>query len=205
MIKRFQESELNNVMDKIGTLFYMASASVSVEDFANYFILSKVANKFDQAMPSFLYGKSSYDIFNEVLNAVGLGCKLENDVPNKNKYYWLGYVLSYYHYHSNKNYDEIFKSVDLKILLKAYNVYHEMDIKEVYDFIKSQFFNKTMLQVIRLRNNLTQLELSEKSNVNIRNIQLYEQRQNDINKASALILFSLSKVLNCKIEDLLEL
>lgn len=38
----------------------------------------------------------------------------------------------------------------------------------------------------------------------IRSIQMYEQRNNDINKAQVDILFRLSKTLGCKIEDLLE-
>ncbi len=204
MIKRFQELELNNVMDKIGSIFYKASVTVGIEDFSRYFTISKVSTKFDNSNPKYLYGKSAHDIFDEVLSKVEVDYNLINDVSVKDKYYWAGYVLAYYHFYSNKTYDEILYLVDLDKLLKAYNVYHEMDLKQVYDFITLEFFNKTMLQILRDRNNLTQLELSKKSNVNIRNIQLYEQRQNNINKANALTLFSLSKVLNCKIEDLLE-
>ncbi|MFI3329375.1 MAG: helix-turn-helix transcriptional regulator [bacterium] len=204
MIKRFQELELNNIMDKIGTLFYKASISIGIEDFAKYFTISRISNKFDDANPKYLYGKSSQDIFDEVLSIVGIDYTLENEIPKKNKYYWIGSILAYYHFHSNKSYDEILYSINFETLLKSYNVYHEMDIKQTYDFFQQNFFNKTMLQVLRDRNNLTQLELSKKSNVNIRNIQLYEQRQNNINKANALTLFNLSKVLNCKVEDLLE-
>ena len=51
---------------------------------------------------------------------------------------------------------------------------------------------------------LSQKQLAEKAEVSIRNIQMYEQRQNDINKAQADILFRLSKTLGCNIEDLFE-
>lgn len=44
----------------------------------------------------------------------------------------------------------------------------------------------------------------EFSGVNLRNIQMYEQRGNDIDKAQAQILYKLSRVLGCSIEDLLE-
>lgn len=204
MIKRFQELELNNVMDKIGSLFYKASISIGIEDFGKYFTISRISKKFDDANPKYLYGKSPQDIFDEVISIVGVDFTLKNEVSNKNKYYWIGTVLAYYHLYSNKSYDEILYSINFDTLLKSYNVYHEMDMKHTYDFIQKNFFNKTMLQVLRDRNNLTQLELSKKSNLNIRNIQLYEQRQNNINKANALTLFKLSKVLNCKVEDLLE-
>lgn len=61
------------------------------------------------------------------------------------------------------------------------------------------------LATIRKEQNLSQSELSKKSGVNCQMIQKYEQGTKDINKASALTLYKISKVLNCKIEDLLEL
>lgn len=61
------------------------------------------------------------------------------------------------------------------------------------------------LATIRKEQNLSQSELSIKSGVNYQMIQKYEQGVKDINKASALTLYKISKVLNCKIEDLLEL
>ena len=46
--------------------------------------------------------------------------------------------------------------------------------------------------------------LAEQSGVNLRNIQMYEQRVNGIDKAQANILYKLSRVLGCNVEDLLE-
>ena len=40
--------------------------------------------------------------------------------------------------------------------------------------------------------------------VSLRMIQLYEQKQNDINKAQVNVVLSLAKVLGCDVEDLLE-
>ena len=50
----------------------------------------------------------------------------------------------------------------------------------------------------------TQAELARRSNVSLRSIQMYEQRNKDINKASAATVLSLAKVLGCTMEDLLE-
>lgn len=50
----------------------------------------------------------------------------------------------------------------------------------------------------------TQAELARRSNVSLRSIQMYEQRNKDINKASAETVLSLAKVLGCTMEDLLE-
>ena len=61
------------------------------------------------------------------------------------------------------------------------------------------------LKEYRLKSNLTQLELSERSGVSHRMIQYYEQGVKDINKAQGLTLQALAQVLGCTMEDLLEL
>lgn len=60
------------------------------------------------------------------------------------------------------------------------------------------------LKKIREDKNLTQTQLAEASGVNLRILQHYEQGYKDINKAQALTLQKLARVLECKIEDLLE-
>ena len=57
---------------------------------------------------------------------------------------------------------------------------------------------------MRIAAGLSQSKLAKQSQVSIRNIQMYEQKQNDINKAQSDILYRIAKVLGCNIEDLLE-
>ena len=52
---------------------------------------------------------------------------------------------------------------------------------------------------------MSQSELSIYSDVPIRQIQLFEQRQRDINKASVYTVYKLANALSCDIEDLIEL
>lgn len=61
------------------------------------------------------------------------------------------------------------------------------------------------LKKIRKKYGLSQTQLAEKSEINIRMIQHYEQGTKDINKASAITVHKLAKALNNKIENLLEL
>ena len=51
---------------------------------------------------------------------------------------------------------------------------------------------------------LSQSELATQSGVNLRSIQMYEQRNKDINKANAETVYRLAKVLGCTMEDLIE-
>ena len=60
------------------------------------------------------------------------------------------------------------------------------------------------LKRIREARNLTQAQLAEKSGVNLRMVQYYENGFKDINKAQAITLYRVAKALECKIEDILE-
>ena len=66
------------------------------------------------------------------------------------------------------------------------------------------FFTDTSLKRIRTAYGCTQAELAKRSDVSLRSIQIYEQRNKNINKASAETLLRLSKALGCTIEDLME-
>ena len=65
-------------------------------------------------------------------------------------------------------------------------------------------YNAQILLNARKKARLTQAELAKRSGVSLRSIQMYEQHNKDINKASAETVLSLAKVLGCTMEDLLE-
>lgn len=81
------------------------------------------------------------------------------------------------------------------------------DMERVYmpgiELVREDF--DTALEFRRQTKRFTQKTLAEKSGVNIRMIQYYEQRYKDINKAQAITLYKIAHALGCKIEDLLEL
>jgi transcriptional regulator with XRE-family HTH domain len=58
---------------------------------------------------------------------------------------------------------------------------------------------------LREQKELTARELSELSGVSATSIRKYELAERDINKASGIILYKLAKVLDCTIEELLEI
>ena len=66
------------------------------------------------------------------------------------------------------------------------------------------FQKETNLARYRKNAGMSQIQLSRYSQVSLRSIQLYEQRQLNINTSPANKLFKLSRVLGCSIEDLLE-
>jgi transcriptional regulator with XRE-family HTH domain len=88
-----------------------------------------------------------------------------------------------------------------------YYTLHEADIHKFVDIADAQmreYFAETNLKRIRKTSGFTQAELAERSEVSLRSIQMYEQRNKDINKASAETLYRISKILGCEMEDLVE-
>ncbi|MBQ7371760.1 MAG: helix-turn-helix transcriptional regulator [Lachnospiraceae bacterium] len=65
-------------------------------------------------------------------------------------------------------------------------------------------FKDTYLKRIRSSYGFTQAELAKRSGVTLRSIQMFEQRNKDINKASADAINRISKVLGCSMESLIE-
>jgi transcriptional regulator with XRE-family HTH domain len=64
---------------------------------------------------------------------------------------------------------------------------------------------KTNLQYRRALKRITQKDLAERSGVNLRMIQHYEQGFKDINTAAALTVYKLAEALDCTVGNLLEI
>ena len=62
---------------------------------------------------------------------------------------------------------------------------------------------ETNLKRMRQAAGLTQKELAEKAEINLRTYQDYEQGKTNINTAKAEKVLQISKVLKCKMEDIL--
>ena len=63
---------------------------------------------------------------------------------------------------------------------------------------------QTKLALARKKLKKTQQDLAYESGVSLRSIQMYEQRQRNINEASVTSVRAIAKALHCNIEDLLE-
>lgn len=88
-----------------------------------------------------------------------------------------------------------------------YYTLHEADISKFVDIVDErirEYFKDTNLKRIRTAYGCTQAALAKQANVSLRSIQMYEQRQKDINKASVETLYRIAKVLGCNVEDLIE-
>ena len=149
----------------------------------------------------------------ELVEQILLGCGLSSftEEPvlylDKSREYWSGWALAYYQWESGRTFTEILQQVALRQILDMYTIYHEMDISRFSQDMEKTLREKqqiSRLAVYRHMVGISQAELARRAEVPLRQIQLFEQRQRDINKTSAATLFRLSKSLHCRMEDLLD-
>lgn len=129
------------------------------------------------------------------------------DRTGRSAEYWGGWALAHFQWHWNRPFRWIFARTTLSNLLAKYSTYHEMDISRFVEDFKGELDAVELepdLRRIRRAAGLSQAELARRSGVNVRNIQLYEQRAQDVNRASAATLAALARCLSCSIEDLMD-
>ena len=173
------------------------------------FLASTVSRRFEEGDCSAIAGLSGIELAYEVLRDA------QKSITNKeimcelgrSKEYWTGWSIAYYQWKTAIRFDEINEIVSITDVCNMYTPYHEMDVEHFVDKINELYWDKkplTRLKERRCLAGLSQSELSNLSQVSVRTIQQYEQRQKDINKAQAETLFKFAKLLKCDMEDLLE-
>ena len=212
-MRAYSQFYLEDSMRNLAGMFDYAVRGLNYypDDFFSLFIDSGVASLYEHGNPRYVCGLSGIELCQNVLGKTGKDFfYVETDKSFDGPEYWCGWSLAYYQWYS------AFKFKDLREygllpseILKRY-ILHEADISKFVEvansIIRENQKNKpTRLQTIRKERNMTQKELAALSGVSLRIIQLYEQRQNDINKAAGSVINRLAWVLNCNFYDIMEL
>ena len=211
MTRAYQEIYLSKAQSVIGDAFDYAVNTCGIigTDFVKLFIASSVSKRLENGEPAYLAGKSGIEIVREII-AETKGKELQIEPQEhfgRSKEYWIGWAIAYYQWYSGRKYSDIFKVLSFEDLQKMYYTLHEADITKFVDIVDAkikEYFSETNLKRIRTAYGFTQAELAERSGVSLRSIQMYEQRNKNINKASADSMYSLAKALGCTMEDLIE-
>lgn len=211
MITAYNESYLNDARENMGDMMDYAvnECGCDPDVFFDWFISTKVADKFENGNPRYVVGMSGVEMANVVLERVGFSAK-KSKTPrriDKSREYWAGWILAYYQWLKNLRFEDMMEN-GLKIsdVMNMYILHEADDSKfvecadKILEGAKERKISK--LQTIRKARGFTQQQLSEASGVSLRMIQLYEQKQNDISKAQVNVVISLAKTLGCQVEDL---
>ncbi len=211
MTHAYHEMYLSNAQSALGSAFDYAinTCRIPGNDFIKLFVASSVSKRMERGEPACLVGKSGIELAMDiVIETKGQELRIEQQTNfNRSVEYWIGWAVAYYQWYSGRTYSDIFKVLSYDDLYRMYHPLHEADISKFTDIVDAkikEYFPETNLKRIRIAYGCTQAELAEHSGVSLRSIQMYEQRNKNINKASADTVYSLAKVLGCTIEDLME-
>lgn len=210
-IRAYPEIYLGKARATLGDAFDYAinACRIPGPDFIRLFTASTVSRRLENGEPLLLAGKSGIELALDILLET-TGIQPETGMresPGRSREYWIGWAVCYYQWYSARSYDEIFKALSFEDLENMYEPLHEADISKFVDIADERmkaFFRETNLKRLRAAGGCTQAELARRSGVSLRSIQMYEQRNKDINKASAETLYRLSKAIGCSMESLIE-
>lgn len=210
-IRAYQEIFINKAQALLGDAFDYAinACKIPGEDFIKMFVVSDASKKIENGEPATILGKSGIDLLQDIYLQVTGNNLIVQDTNrfSRSKQYWIGYSIAYYQWYSNRKFSQIFEVMSYFELEHMYSTLHEADISKFVDIVDSkiqEYYPDTNLKRIRTNYGISQSELAKRSNVGLRSIQMYEQKNKNINKANADTLYAISKVLGCSIEDLLE-
>ena len=190
--------------------FAVNTCEMEIDNYFELFTVSDVSTQFQNGNPTYIAGKTGCELVKEVIAASGMQPVTYEDEMylDKSPEYWTGWALAYYQWYTCRTFMKIHKAVPLEEIVKMYDIYHEMDITHFVDTINgwwNEYYKDTNLKRIRKISGLSQRELAELAGVPIRQIQLFEQKQRDINHTRAIDVVKLARVLGCKTEDLLQI
>lgn len=211
MIHAYDDQYLDDAMICLGeAMDYVANiCQIEMDRFLELFIGTGYAEQFGAGVPKYISGLSGTELAMDILTKSGIyntfpQAKIEYSYSPQ---YWSGWILAYYQWYTGRSFKEIQKYITMQEIEKLYPTLHEASEKKFVDTVNRIIRKKnppTRLQVQRKISGYSQRELAEKVGVNLRTLQQYEIRAKDINRAAGSTLFSLAKVLGCRVENLLE-
>ncbi len=176
--------------------------------FYQMFLVSGIARQFEIGNPTYVAGKNGCEVAREVISLSGLKEPEEEDLMylDKSPEYWTGWALAYYQWKTGRSFREIDHIVAVDMICGMYGTFHEADIEKFVLVIEEKIKEQETSRLRRLRSyaKLSQRQLAEKADVPVRQIQLFEQGERDINKTQGMTLVKLSRVLKCQPEKLLQ-
>lgn len=210
-IHAYDETYLDSAQNILGHAvdFAVVTLGIDIDTFGNSFAVSDISKQFASGNPKYIAGMNGCELAREILESTHTTFKDKNDAMylDKSPEYWSGWALAFYQWYRGCSFMEILDATPLSEIIKMYPTYHEMDIMHFIDRledIRKKLSPDTRLKTLRLNCGFSQSELALISGVALRQIQLFEQRQRDINNAACITLLKLSRSLHCNIEDLIE-
>jgi DNA-binding transcriptional regulator YiaG len=211
-MRAYNEMYLNHAAKNLGSMLDYAVNDCEMDGgfLLQMFITSGLANQFERGVPKVIAGMSGVEL--AVLAIETATGHKPAAAPQMRDYrtreYWAGWALAHYQWYTAGSFSVILRFLPFDDIVHMYPTLHEADITKFYitaSEIRLRRFPKTNLKRIREATGLSQSQLAKEAGVSLRSVQMYEQRNKDVNKAQAISLAKIARVLSCAVEDLLEI
>ena len=211
MARAYRKTYLSKAARNFGNMMGYAVNDCALDGcrYLHMFISSGLAQQFEHGNPKVVAQMSGVDLAVEAITkAAG---NAPNAVPSMTDYqtseYWGGWALAHYQWYTARKFSSILRFMPFSDILDMYYSLHEEDITKFYEIANEIYLNarpQTNLNRIRETAGLSQAKLAAEAGVSLRSIEMYEQREKDINKAQVLIAIKIARTLGCEVEDLME-
>ncbi|MCL2019462.1 MAG: helix-turn-helix transcriptional regulator [Oscillospiraceae bacterium] len=208
----YKQTYLNNAANTFGSMMDYAVNDCGLDGnlFLHMFVSSGLAEQFERGNPKIIAGMSGLDLANRTIETITgetPTVKHTDRTDERTPEFWAGWALAHYQWHQAKSFSSILRAFPFSEITDRYYPLHEADISKFYSVAESVITKaspQTNLKRLRETADLSQAKLAEEAGVSLRSIQMYEQRKKDVNRAQAITLVKIARVLGCEVEDLLE-
>jgi len=211
MARAYRKTYLARAAKNFGSMMGYAVNDCALDGcrYLHMFISSGLAQQFEHGNLNVIIQKSGVDLAIEAItNATG---NAPIAVPSVADYetseYWGGWALAHYQWYTARRFSSILRFMPFSDILDMYYSLHTEDITKFYEIADEIYINarpQTNLNRIREIAGLSQAKLATEAGVSLRLIEMYEQREKDINKAQVLHAIKIARALGCEVEDLME-
>ncbi|MBP3360955.1 MAG: XRE family transcriptional regulator [Clostridia bacterium] len=137
MIHAYDKAYLDKARTNLARMldFAVYDLKYNISDFFDMFLSSGLAARFEKGDFQIVAGKSGAELAYDVLEILG---EDKRDIKpkytaNRSEEYWTGWALAYYQWETGLTFAEIVKYISISEILRLYNPYHEMDIRQFVD------------------------------------------------------------------------
>ena len=189
--------------------FALCDQGLSPIELTTILLNSLEMKQFERGVTRVVCGKSGDELARETIAGAGLKpaeCR-ESYPLDRSPQYWAGWVLAYTQWACGLGFSDLFEVAPLDWIIGSYHPFREASEDKFAQIVidkwnKSQA-SKKGLKAARKAAGLTQKQLAAQSGVKLRAIQLYEQNQLDLRRASVASALALAKTIDRSIEDLI--
>lgn len=209
MIHAYDKDYLYHAQNNFGHMidFAVNTCEFGLNEYFKMFLASNVCCQFEIGNPAYIAGRTGCELVRMVIEEICDKEIQQEDVMyiDRTPEYWLGWSLAYYVWEKNQKFSYVLEAVKPECLIGMYDTLHEADISKFVinvDSILTDYYKQSAIARFRAYANMTQSMLAEKSGINVRIIQSYEQGMRDIRKAQFDTVIKLAKALACEPEEL---